>query len=155
MQKPEFLSSSTIIRQRGHNKHRTSYRETRYHLLIGILIVRHLTSADEVNLSSPEDVKLDFRFAEWFLAWGVNIAARRESGLFNVAIRTYRIVPADSAIFKSCAMGDDEAVIRLIQEGEASPFDMTSNGLTPLHVRDVGLLLFPYSIFSCFTVPIK
>jgi hypothetical protein len=137
IQQPEVSGSSTIIRQRGQNKHRTSYRKTTYHLGIGILIMRQTVSTDGVNLSSPEDVRVEFRFAEWFLAWGVNIATRRESGLFNIAIRTYRVIPADSAIFKACAIGDDEVVTRLIQEGQASPFDMTSEGITPLHVRDI------------------
>jgi hypothetical protein len=147
VQQHEVLGSSTIVRHGGHNKHRTSYRETTYHLGIGMFIVRHVVSTHGRNLSSPESVGVEFRFAEWFLAWGVNIATRREFGLFNVAIRTYRIVPADSAIFKACAMGDDEAVTRLIQEGKASPFDMTSTGVTPLHVRNIlcccSLLRFP------------
>jgi hypothetical protein len=135
-QQPQVSGSSTIIRQGGHKKHRTSYRETTYHLGIGMFIVRHVVSTHGRNLSSPESVGVEFRFAEWFLTWGVNIATRRDSGLLNIAIRTYRIIPADSAIFKACAMGDDESVRRLIQEGKASPFDMTSAGLTPLHVRD-------------------
>ena len=143
VQQPEVSSSSTIIQHVRHKKHRTSYRETTYHLVIGILISRQIVSTDRVNHSSPEDVRIDFRFAEWFLAWGVNIATRRESGLFNIAIRTYRIIPADSAIFEACAMGDDEAVTRLIQEGKASPFDMTSKGVTPLHVRHVFVII-PY-----------
>jgi hypothetical protein len=155
IQQREVSDSSTIIRPDGHNKHRNSHRKTTYHLGIGILVVRQMVSTNGVNLSSPESVGVEFRFAEWFLAWGVNIATRRESGLFNIAIRTYRVIPADSAIFKACAMGDDEVVTRLIQEGQASPFDMTSTGVTPLHVREIDLLSFLDSIFSCFTIPSK
>ncbi|KIN05294.1 hypothetical protein OIDMADRAFT_25863 [Oidiodendron maius Zn] len=81
-----------------------------------------------------EDALFQFRFADWFLRWGISIAICREMESLKITIRTIPIVPASSAIFQACALGDDQTVARLIREGKASVFNMTSQGVTPLHV---------------------
>ena len=106
-----------------------------FHLGTGVLVVRHLISATGRSLPSLEDAMVQFRFADWFLRWGISITTCREMGSLKITIRPIPIVPANSAIFQACALGDDQTVARLIREGKASVFNMTSQGVTPLHVR--------------------
>lgn len=40
----------------------------------------------------------------------------------------------DAAIFIACRNGDIETVRQLLDDGLASPFDLTPDGATPLHV---------------------
>jgi hypothetical protein len=114
-------------------------------------VVRHVRTTNIVQLSSLEGTSVQFRFADWFLRWGIMITVNREYRNFRMTIRPHRLVSADSAIFQACALGDGQAVARLIQEGKASPFDITSTGSTPLLVRTRALTQsFLYPIFFCF-----
>jgi hypothetical protein len=135
VQRHKFLSSTTVIRPSENGYLHSCYNETTFQLGIGVLVVRRTLTTSGVNLSSLKEASVQFRFADWFLRWAIKIVIGREFGNFKITIRPYRLVPAASAIFQACALGDDQAVARLIREGKASPFDMTSKGITPLHVR--------------------
>ena len=153
VQTPRLLNSTKGIRQNADNGIHGNYNETTFQLGIGVLVVRHIQTTSAVHLSSLEETEVHFRFADWFLTWGIKIAIDREFGSFNKTIRPHRLVPADSAIFQACALGDDQVVARLIGEGQASPFDTTSKGITPLLVRRHKLTQsFLNSTYSCLTI---
>ncbi|KIW13196.1 hypothetical protein PV08_08383 [Exophiala spinifera] len=142
VQTPQLVSSSIGIRQNGNKDVHKPYSETHFHLGIGVLVVRQSKTTRAVPLSSLEgttETMVQFRFSDWFLRWGFKIAVGREFGAFKTTIIPQRLVPEDSAIFQACALGDDEAVARLIREGKASPFDTTSSGVTPLLVAAAWL----------------
>lgn len=128
------MTSTTLISQNQNDQISTLYNEITFHLGIGVLVVRHVLSDTGRSLPSLEDALFQFRFADWFLRWGISIAICREMESLKITIRTIPIVPASSAIFQACALGDDQTVARLIREGKASVFNMTSQGVTPLHV---------------------
>jgi hypothetical protein len=103
--------------------------------------VRQLPNGSGKTRTSLEETIIQFRFADWFLRWAISIAICPEIENLKITIRTYHLVPSSSAIFQACALGDDQTVARLIREGRASAFDMTSNGVTPLHVRKSKLAI--------------
>ena len=47
---------------------------------------------------------------------------------------SYNLREPDAAIFIACQNGDVETVRQLLDDGLASPFDLTPGGATPLHV---------------------
>lgn len=149
IQRPQLFNSNTGLHQ-DEDVH-APYTETAFQLGIGVLVVRRVRTTNAVYLSYLEGTSVQFRFADWFLRWGIMITVSREYPNFRMTIRPHRLVSADSAIFQACALGDGQAVARLIQEGKASPFDITSKGFTPLLVRTRALSQsFLYPIFFCF-----
>lgn len=132
---PQSLNSRSATLQNGVEKAGASHSETTLQLGIGVLVVRHIHTTSGEDDSPLDETRVQFRFAHWFLSWGVMIAVGRDFGKFKITIRPHRLVRGDAPIFQACALGDDQAVAQLIQEGRASPFDTTSEGVTPLLVR--------------------
>jgi hypothetical protein len=143
IQRSETMTPTPHIAQNRTDDHHRSYNETVFQLGIGVLVVRHASTGRGVKDSLLRGTRVQFHFADWFLRWGINIAIGRELGQVKVVMRPYHTVPTDSAIFKACALGDDQTVARLIRDGEASPFDITEQGITPLHVRRHRLMNLP------------
>lgn len=63
---------------------------------------------------------------EWTLSRGYN------SWCFG--LQTFNLRPDSSLIFKYCLNGNIDGVKRLIEDSLASPYDVDSQGATPLHV---------------------
>jgi hypothetical protein len=87
--------------------------------------------------------------------------SRMASGAFSVnpALTCYRIVPLSSPAFKlmvtyqECPELIPGELIKLFQDGKASPYDRLGNGFTLLHVRfpTLGLITkgIPCSCYIC------
>jgi hypothetical protein len=136
---PEPCISTTPIRQNENGHINAPYNQTIFQLGIGALVVRQMPNRRGKTCPSLEETIIQFRFADWFLRWAISIAICPEIENLKITIRTYCLVPSSSAIFQACALGDDQTVAQLIREGRASAFDMTSKGVTPLHVRQSKL----------------
>lgn len=133
---PRPCISTTPIRQNETGHITAPYNQTTFQLGIGDLVVRQVPTSSGRTRPALEEIIIQFRFAGWFIRWAVSIAICLEIESLKITIRTYHLVPSNSAIFQACALGDDHTVARLIREGRASAFDMTSKGITPLHVRN-------------------
>lgn len=48
--------------------------------------------------------------------------------------RTFKVIRRDDPVWIACARGERKEVERLFGEGLASPYDMTEDGSTLLHV---------------------
>jgi hypothetical protein len=89
----------------------------------------------------PEVLEYTFRVqpAQWLLKLGLRFAvqlavSQSQMGWTHV-IQTFRPIPDDSLIFDFCKVGNVEGIKTLFSRGEASPWDVDSDGWTPLHVR--------------------
>ena len=109
--------------------------ETIYHLGIGTLVVRMKKDPKMIHpRPSVEEDQIQYHLSLWFINRGITIATTREFGTLQATLRPYHFVSCDSPIFRACASGNDDAIRRLIDTGQASPFDTTYSGMTPLHV---------------------
>jgi hypothetical protein len=114
---------------------RSSHSETIYHLGIGTLVVRVKKDPKMIHPRPYlEENQIQFHLALWFINRGITITTAREFGTLQATLKPCHFVSYDSPIFRACASGDDDAIRRLIDSGQASPFDTTYSGLTPLHV---------------------
>jgi hypothetical protein len=52
----------------------------------------------------------------------------------KAGLQSFNLRPGWSAISEFCSSGDLESVLKLIEEGHASPYDIDPDGWTPLHV---------------------
>jgi hypothetical protein len=114
---------------------RSFHSETVYHFGIGTLVVR-MKKGPKMNHPRPsfEEDQIRSHLALWFINRGITITTTRELGALQATLRPCHFVSCDSQIFRACASGNDDAIRRLIDTGQASPFDTTYSGLTPLHV---------------------
>ena len=78
--------------------------------------------------------KLQFRPASWFGHRVCIVSARISFGNWQYSMISYNLRDPDAAIFIACQNGDLETVRQLLDDGLASPFDLTPRGDTPLHV---------------------
>lgn len=100
--------------------------------------------------STPGDRRKDFNAkrlnvqpcANRYLHRGFSLLYERSFGAWNYSLRTFNTFSADDAIYRFCVLGDLLGIEQLFSERKASPFDVTRDGFTPLHVRacpDQGL----------------
>ena len=97
-------------------------------------------SDDEVEDIAPEHFQTTITFhpSQWFLRFGVSfgievLLAKSIEGL-NCGIKSYRAVPDHALIFELCRQGNNKAIRRLFDSGQASPWDRDSCGETPIFV---------------------
>lgn len=77
---------------------------------------------------------LRFHPASWFGHRVYIVSAWLSFGNWQYKMVSYNLRDPDEAIFIACQNRDVDTVRVLLKEGLASPFDLTPNGLTPLHV---------------------
>jgi len=103
---------------------------------IGIMQYRRdkfdVTSDEQERFESPVWT-LDFQPASWFKRRGYSLFASTSYGDWQYNLRPFNMRDADSPIFLACRLGDFDQVRRLLDEGQASPFDVGPEGVTPLH----------------------
>ena len=135
----QFQSRSVSGRNTEKNAAMRSFHsETTYHLGIGTLVVRMKKDPKMIHPHPYlEEDQIQFHLALWFVNWGITITTARELGTLQATLRPCHFVSCDSPIFRACASGDDDAIRRLINSRQASPFDTTYSGLTPLHVSQI------------------
>ena len=98
--------------------------------------------SDECNIAEQSSWKIKFQAAQWLTSRGFTIWRTACFGDWKYQLQPHRLRPKDAPIFEACRNGKVEDVGRLLSKGEASPFDIDEQGLTPLHVsaqQDINL----------------
>ena len=98
---------------------------------------RRITEDDisgECNVAKALPWKIRFQAAQWLTSRGFTIWSTACFGDWQYHYRPHRLRPKDAPIFEACRYGKVEDVRRSLSKGEASPFDIDEEGLTPLHV---------------------
>ena len=91
-------------------------------------------SSGECNIAKTLPWKIKFQAAQWLTSRGFTIWRTTCFGDWEYHYRPHRLRPKDAPIFEACRNGRVEDVRRSLSKGEASPFDIDEQGLTPLHV---------------------
>ncbi len=111
--------------------------------------IRTGLSTSGESLFSTDLLERETRFifhpAQWLLRgglrYGIDVLFTQATQGFTYQLRTLRTVPDDSLIFEFCQKGNLDGIISLFRRKEASPWDVNSYGLTPLHVSHSLTLL--------------
>lgn len=120
-------------------------QEWRVDLVIGVLAAFETIIPNKDNSSSTFEIR--FTLARWISNSALGISTYFVGSQMQRTLTVYTFVDHEAAIFKACAAGDDVLVQQLIDTGNASPFDVTNKGLTPLHV---SLFRSPATIYNSF-----
>ena len=88
----------------------------------------------EPNAAETLPWKMKFQAAQWLTSRGFTIWSTACFGDWQYHYRPHRLRRKDAPIFEACRNGKVEDVRRSLSKGEASPFDIDEEGLTPLHV---------------------
>ena len=143
-QRPSVLAQShdiayNVCDTRITTKRSTSYRSTMTYN-VGFAIVTfgeelraypRTKNANEVLLATSS---MSINFAPWLSNMALTLTSMTSCRGTKRVLETSRLVSPDALIFILCAIGDGNAVRRLISEGKASAFDVTFEGVTPLMV---------------------
>ncbi|MCJ1380958.1 hypothetical protein MMC17_004067 [Xylographa soralifera] len=119
-----------------HTKNKKAENVT-YWLPLGTLIVRSKQSDQGQVDANEADVKhrdYEFRPRPWMFRRGFSVFSTQLYGFWQYSFRSYRIITMQDPIYAACVSGDLGTVQRLCSQGNASPFDRTSDGWTLLHV---------------------
>ncbi|KAL2813585.1 nucleoside phosphorylase domain-containing protein [Aspergillus granulosus] len=101
-------------------------------------ITKHMVIMGDKETNRTE-TKTSFIFhpAPWLmrlgLRYGLKAMAINHHRTWRYTIQPVHTVPDDSLIFLFCRTGNVDAVRQLLARGDASVFDIDSDGLTPLH----------------------
>jgi len=71
----------------------------------------------------------------YFLPSMLECTLRRDYSPWSFCFKTFNLRPDGSPIFEYCIIGNNTGVQKLIANGLASPNDVNSEGMTPLHVN--------------------
>ena len=90
------------------------------------------------DLETHEEVRAWYRGPAWLVnrAWAFH-AVRARNG-WDCYFRQYNIIPTDSPVFKHASLGNVTGLLELFDKNQASPWDCSEKGWTPLHVGDNG-----------------
>lgn len=94
-----------------------------------------------------ETIFVPCRFIAKFSAHGYAKMRNDAGGHWKTCILPIVVVPNSAAIFQACEQGDVQEIVRLLESRQASIYDTTESGLTPLHVSNIQRLkpITPYS----------
>lgn len=70
----------------------------------------------------------------WWSSRIIELQAIRQASHWTFNLRPWQVVSPDSLLFAFCREGDLRNIQRLFSKGLASPFDITPDGDTALHV---------------------
>ena len=117
----------------------------KYHALLGTIHVgrgrlrhgRRLNKPGFVSRDQSDILvwRLQFHPSGLIMNKGYIMNGMKTSRSWQYIITPYNLRPPDSLIFLACENRDLATVRRLLDEGLASPFDLSPRGATPLHVR--------------------
>jgi hypothetical protein len=102
------------------------------------------------QLPQKQTWKYNVKFQMWQAACRLSLS-RSISG-WQINLQPYSIRPKDSQVFKHAAEGDFQGLYRLINTGQASPFDRDENGESLLHARPPYLVRERDLLTLCFIV---
>ena len=117
--------------------------EAEYWSPFGRIIVRsNIVGSNSSEFETEKDTvsfkDIHFRPMAWISHQGFSIRSSRIYGRWQYIFRSYRVITTDDPIYAACVSGDLENVKRLCGQGQATPFDTTSDGWSLLHVSTFG-----------------
>lgn len=120
----------------------TAPSEKAYQFLIGTFSIKSrstqsITKSDSTSITQYEIDEKTFKLelTRWFTSFNIELQALRRWGGWTYQLRHWRVISANSLLFELCKDGDLKNVQRLLGERLASPFDVSPEGKTVLHVR--------------------
>lgn len=141
---PRSPSVSQYRRTQTYVSETSSYFGTLYIISKARLPAGLDESDDEVEDIFPEHFQTTTTFhpSQWLLRFGISfgvqvLLAKSIEGS-EYRMKSYRAVPDDALIFRFCREGNDMAIQKLFEHGQASPWDRDSWGMTPLFVSPSG-----------------
>jgi len=159
VQRKTSVSSPTLGRAFSATSGRTARygqtAEATYWTPLGMVVVRSKTINKDPSDSETEEgyvqyKGIQFRPMSWISQRGFSILSSRAYGRWQYSFRSYRIITMDDPVYAACVTGDLGKVKKLCGEGQATPFDTTSDGWSLLHVSTLlphRLLLFAQLAF--------
>lgn len=129
--------SPKIIRDRNYSTTKTVF---------GTIYLKSITYEEFKPCSQDDDCQIQseshyessivFHPADWLLRLGLQIGLAYVNSTrgWQRTLKSYHAVPDDSLIFEFCASGNIDGIKNLLRRNEASIWDRSSRGLTPLHV---------------------
>ena len=92
------------------------------------------------DATSHQEILAWYRWPAWLMnrAWHLH-ATKIHSG-WDFKFRQYNIIPYPSLVFDYARDGNVIGLQGLFDDRLASPYDCDSHGVTPLHVRTIGIL---------------
>jgi hypothetical protein len=119
----------------------TATSEKKYHFLVGTFSIKsrsyqHIMKSDSTSITQYEIDKNTFKLelARRFASFNIELQALRSCGSWTYQLRHWRVISANSLLFELCKDGDLKNVQRLLGERLVSPFDVSPEGKTVLHV---------------------
>ncbi|MCJ1438887.1 hypothetical protein MMC27_008277 [Xylographa pallens] len=94
----------------------------------GALFSEVACSENMCRRSSAQTTKVSYRFPAWFAARML----MADIGGPSISLRVSRVVPVDAPIMQYARVGNADAIKSLIEAGMASPWDVDTDGWTPL-----------------------
>jgi hypothetical protein len=92
------------------------------------------------------------RLAGWLSSRIIELQAVQQGSQWTFNLRPWQVVSPDSMLFDFCKEGDLRNIQRLFSKGLASPFDVTPDGDTALHVCILQSRLTPGLMLTMLTV---
>jgi hypothetical protein len=120
----------------------TDTTDVEYQILLGTLSIktrssRPITRNSDSTSNTQHEIEtktFKLQLAKWLASFNVELQALRRWGTWTYQLRHWRVINADSLLFELCKDGDLKNIQRLLGERLASPFDVSPEGRTVLHV---------------------
>ena len=124
-------------------QYKESSREdiSRYNLILGVLSITRSKSKNSVakarsKFGSSKIEKLIFQpNITRYLQRSFSLLCEHSFGAWQISLRTFSHFTTDDPIYQCCVSGDLYEAKELCNAGYASPFAVTQDGYTLLHVR--------------------
>lgn len=132
------LENYSKQKRRPHRRRSTST----FSLIFGVLYVSRINfgstqenGRNDQEANDQEAQEFIFRpYANRYFSRGFSLLRERSFGAWNIFLRSYATFSTDDPVYSCCAAGDLLGMQRLLSDGKASPFAVTHQGYTLLHV---------------------
>ena len=131
---PKATSLTAMARR---NATSDSKSERSYWLVLGTLSISSKlssTSGHGLHKEKAQSEEYCTRMTSRLSQCALEILSTKIFGHWQHSFRPYRIFTFEDPIYAACVSGDVELVSRLCVEGQATPYDMMSEGWSLLHV---------------------
>lgn len=107
-------------------------------LSIGYSAIPYITepcSEKQCERSRSTGIRIRYRYPSWLFARAFLVALSSSPGALQVSLRSARVIPPKSEIFRLVISGDLEGVKSMLSQGQASIYDVDDQSWTLIHVR--------------------
>ena len=123
-----------ILPYRSHIPGAMRHRRKRFVTQDGLKKFFDIVTLVTTNWEDITQTHISFQLPAWLYAHRYEIFFRKSYQGWDQSFRSYRVISYDAAVLQYSMSGDVAGLQRLFETGDASPFEMDSDGRTPLHV---------------------